>query len=244
MPDKGRLTEDIVAHVGPVVSPLYPPPPWKISGARILKVIFETDKEPVLDWLPPKLTRSSPPYGMIAVEHYPDTPVGPFTVAHQFIGCRAGFFVRAFALQSVVDCPVALAALREVWGFPCRLGSVSLEERSGILTATIGTEGTTLCEVRMTDTESIEPDLVRFDPVLTLRLVPSLQENVRHDLIQLVQIDPDIEVRDAQRGKGVIEYPGQSEGQGWSVLPCRNVISVTCCTVDSELPLARFVMPY
>ena len=49
MPDAGRLTEDLVAHTAPVLSPAYPPPPWKLPGARMLRVLFETDKEPLLD---------------------------------------------------------------------------------------------------------------------------------------------------------------------------------------------------
>ena len=48
MPDPGQLTEDRVAHTGPVLAPLYPPPPWSLPGARVLKVMFETDKEAVL----------------------------------------------------------------------------------------------------------------------------------------------------------------------------------------------------
>lgn len=244
MPDQGRLTEDLVSHAAPVISPPYPPPPWKLTGARVLKVLFETDKEPVLTWLPPKLTRSSPPYAEITIESYPDSPVGPFSIATQYIGCRAGFFMRAFALQSVVDSQRALTALREVWGLPCTPGQITLEDRGDTVTGTVSQEGQTLAEVTLSAREEIPPDLARFDPVLSLRLAPSVQQGVRHDLIQLVQIDPEIEVKIAARGKGSVRYPTSSEGGAWDILPCRNVISIIACTVDTELPLARFVMPY
>lgn len=244
MPDQGRLTEDLVSHTVPVISPLYPPPPWKLPGARVLKVLFETDKEPVLAWLPPKLTRSSPPYSIITVESYPESPVGQFSVATQYIGCRAGFFQRTFALQAIVDNAEALAALREVWGIPAKLGSVELKATKDGAAATVSRDSQTLAEVTLTAAESIEPDLVRFDPVLSLRLVPSVQENVRHDLIQLVQIDPELGIRESVRGKGTVRYPQSSEADVWDVLPFRNVISAVYCTVDTELPLARFVIPY
>ena len=244
MPDAGQLTEDRVAHTGPVLAPLYPPPPWSLPGARVLKVMFETDKEAVLAWLPNKLTRSSPPYSTITVEHYPESPVGPFTVAHQFIGCRASFFMRGFALQSVVNNPLALSALREMWGFPCELGEVSLEAKGDAVRAAVAAGGITLAEVALEDSQPIDVDQARFDPSLTLRLVPSVQENVRHDLIQLMQIDPEVTITEAVRGKGVVTYPGSNEGHTWAVLPNRNIISATFCTVDTELPLARFVMPY
>ncbi len=244
MPDQGRLTEDLLAHAVPAIAPLYPPPPWKLPGARILKVIFETDSDPVLDWLPPKLTRSSPPYAVITFEQYPRSPVGPFSVAHQFIGCRAGHFVRVFALQSVVDNPRALVALREGWGFPCVAGTVSLRRGRGRATATAGAAGSGVCEVSVTGLEAIEPDLVRFDPLLTLRLSPSLRGDVRHDLVQLAQIDPETEIRKAARGKGTVTYGDRPGGNTWTTMPCRNVVSAVLCEVDSELPFARYVIPY
>jgi acetoacetate decarboxylase len=239
MPDQGRLLEAAVPHTSPVPSPPYPPPPWKLPGARILRVIYETDADAVLDWLPPKLTRSSPPYGIVSIEHYPESPVGEFTVAHQYIGCRAGFFVRAFALQSVVGGD-ALSALREVWGYPGVSGSVVLREDGE--SGTVIFDGQTVCEAALGSAPmELAPDLVRFDPVLTLRLAPSLQEGQRHDLIQLLQVDADFEVHAAKRGPGGVSYP---DGSPWAILPNRNTISAVFSTVDTELPLARFVMPY
>lgn len=239
MPDQGRLVEAQVAHTTPLHSPLYPAPPWRLPHARVLRAIFETDQQPVLDWLPPKLTRSSPPYGIVSIERYPESPIGPFAVAHQFIGCRAGFFVRAYALQSIVDSQVALIALRELWGFPCTPGTVDLDESGAI--GRVTAEGHLLCEVSLGDSAPMPPDLARFDPILTLRLTPSLQEGVRHDLIQLMQIDAECEVKQATRGKGSVVY---GEGSAWAILPNRNPISAVASTVDTELPLARFVMPY
>ena len=243
MPDQGRLTEDLVAHTAPLLSPAYPPPPWRLPGGHMLRVLFETDKEPLLTWLPPKLTRSSPPYAIISIETYPESPVGPFSIATQYIGCRASFFIRAFALQAVVDSVPALSALREVWGLPCKLGDVTLSNKSGRVEGIVA-RGREVAEVQMDALESIEPDLVRIDPILALRLAPSLQESVRHDLIQLVQLDPEFEIKSSSRGRGSVSYPTPGEDDAWDILPCRNVVSAIHCEIDTELPLARFVMPY
>ena len=243
MPDQGRLTEPRVPHTSPAVAPLYPPPPWKLLGARVLKLMYETDVEPLLAWLPPKLTRSSPPYAVITVAEYPDTPIGPFSLAAQYLGCRAGFFIRALTLQAVTDSATAMAALREVWGYPCRLGTVSLDREGSVKTASVGAGGAPLAALEITDAEPIEGDLLRFDPILNLRLFPSLEEGKKHDLIQMVQIDPDYVVQAAERGAGSVEFPAGAESP-WAVLPVRNIISAAYCEMDTELPLARFVIPY
>jgi acetoacetate decarboxylase len=210
----------------------------------MLKVLYETDKEPVLNWLPSKLTRSTPPYAVLTIASYPQTPIGPFSLASQHIGCRAGFFIRAFTVQAVVNRPEAMAALREVWGYPCRLGEVELEAGSEEVTATVSCAGERVVEAALTDGSAIDPGSVRLDPVLNVRTAPSLENGKQHDLLQLVQIDPEAEAREAVRGRGSLQFPSTSETAPWHLLPVRNIVAAVYCTLDTELPLARFVMPY
>ena len=244
MPDYGRLTEERLPATGPAIAPLYPPAPWPLPGAIVLKVLYETDADPVLTWLPPKLSRSSPPYAVLSVAHYPSSPVGPFSLATQSIGCRAAFFIRAFTLQAVTDNPAAMAALRELWGFPCKLGAIDLTVADSSASASVQVGGGTIAEVTLSEGAPIEGSSVRFDPVLNLRLAPSLEDSRRHDIVQMVQIDPELEGRDAHRGRGEIRFPSTSEDAPWHLLPARHIISTVSCAVDTELPLARFVIPY
>ena len=244
MPDQGRLTQERLPHASPVASPLYPKPPWRLPGARVLKLVYETDAEPVLAWLPPKLTRSSPPYVILTVAHYPESPAGPFSLASQHIGCRAGFFIRALTVHSVTESVRALTALREVWGFPCTLGDVALEADANGASATVSVGGESIAEVSLSDASPIDPASIRCDPVLNVRMTPSIEEGKQHDLLQLVQVDPDTEVRNALRGRGALRLASASAGAPWHQLPPRYMVSAVYCTVDTELPLARFVMPY
>src|SRR3970282_1062860 len=118
MPDLGRLTRDRLPHALPATAPLYPPPPWPLPGARTLKLVFETDAETALNWLPPSRGRPSPASGIIPATHYPESPIGPFSLAAQYIGCRARMFIRAFALHAGADSGAGAAAPRGLWGFP------------------------------------------------------------------------------------------------------------------------------
>jgi acetoacetate decarboxylase len=243
MPDHGRLAAEVLPYTGPTSAPLYPPPPWLLPGSRVVKVMFETDANQLLDWLPPKLTRSSPPYGVITISHHPESPVGPFNLATQHLGCRAGFFIRAFTVQAVTDSVTALSGLREIWGYPCRLGEVRLDVGEVAVTASVSVGGP-LLDIELTGLTSVEPDAARLDPVINVRAVPSVEEGKRHDLVQMLQIDPDYTMREVSRGTARVEYAGDAGTNDWAALPCRNVISAISCTVDTEMPLARFVMAY
>jgi acetoacetate decarboxylase len=233
VPEYGRLGQDILAHTSPALAPLYQPPPWPLKNVRVLKVLYETDAAPVIQWLPPRLSRSAPPYAGVTVARYPESPVGPFSLAAQYIGCRAGMFVRAFTLQAITDNPTALAALREVWGYPCTLGALEMDD-DGLSADVKSQAGDLLAQASIADARQA----MRFDPVLNVRAVPSLEEGRTHDLLQLLQIDPEHEIGGSLRGTGSLHL------DGWDVLPVRNIISAVTCTLNTELPLARFVMPY
>jgi acetoacetate decarboxylase len=137
-----------------------------------------------------------------------------------------------------------MTALREVWGFPCKLGDVSLVTAEDGVSATVSRAGVTLVEASLDVPEPIDPASVRFDPELNIRCAPGLETGRRHDLLQLVQIDPEIQVRQAVRGHGRLTFTTPSEADPWHHLPVRNMVAAVHCLIDTEMPLARFVMPY
>ena len=244
MPEYGRLTPDAVPHTSPIPAPLYPPPPWPLPESRVLKIVFETSADAVLTWLPPKLSRSAPPYAIVTVASYRQSPVGPFNVATQYVGCRAGFFTRAFALQMIADNSAAVAALREIWGLPCQLGSIEVDRSGSTVHARLAVNDGPIASMQLNDGTPIDPGAVRIDPVLTVRATPAIEEGKAHDLLQLVQIDPDYELSDCLRGRGSLTYPNDESPNPWAQVPMLNMISAVDCSVSTELPLARYVMPY
>src|SRR3989304_659372 len=92
--------------------------------------------------------------------------------------------------------------------------------------------------------EPCDPALMRFDPVLNVRLISSIQPGKRHSLLEVVQLDPDYTISEALRGRPPLAYPAAAEGNPWRLLPALSMISAAYTIGDTELPLARFVMPY
>lgn len=246
MPEFGRLTRDRVPFTTPFVAPLYPPPPWDLPRAQILQTLFEIDREVTLDWLPPALARPTPPYAQILVARYPESPVGPFALASQVIVCRHTTRARAYLLQSVVDGPPsALAALREVWGFPARPGAVRLSVDDTTVRGEVADDrGQTLAVVTMTELHPADPEHIHYDPMLAPRIAPPVQEGKGPALLELTQVDPDYTIRECRLGRGHVEYPRSSEGYPWSLLPNRNMIATTFTVSDTSLPWARYLVDF
>ena len=143
------------------------------AGARIIKLAYEVGTDFIRHTLPAGLARSTPPYGTLVIYDVPESPFGPYRMAAQTLACRYRNFARVYVLQAVVDNPVALAALREVWSYPAAPGTVELadDERSvgGLVSAP---DGSPLARFTMTDIQGAEAERVVLDGELTARVPP------------------------------------------------------------------------
>src|SRR3990172_6778241 len=123
------------------------------------------------------------------------TPKGGFQTdaetAVEWVAPRAGMFMGAVALQGVADSARAVVALRELWGFPATLGTVRLRAGPRSARARLAAGGQALADLRLSGGEPCDPSLIRFDPVLNIRLISSIQPGKRHALLKMVQLDPD-----------------------------------------------------
>lgn len=246
MPEFGRLSRERAPFTTPFVAPLYPPPPWPLPDAHILQALFEIDRDVALDWLPPGLAKPVPPYAQILVVRYPESPVGPFAMASQLIVCRSQTRARGYALQCVVDGPVAaLAALREVWGFPARPGRVRLDVGEGAITGEVADDaGRTVATVTVRDLHPADPQHIHYDPVLAPRLAPPVQEGKPPSLLEMTQVDPDYTIKHCRLGAGAVSYPPAVEGYPWHMLQPRNMIATTFTISDTSLPWARYIVEF
>jgi acetoacetate decarboxylase len=123
-------------ELNPPQSPAYARPPWTYTGARILNVVCRAENARALArWVPPPL-RLAGEDGLFVMfflrvpsipelgEHYHSTESGiliPVTSADGAI--RGSTFAIMF-----VDNDVAQAGGREIWGYPKKLGAISVRE--------------------------------------------------------------------------------------------------------------------
>src|SRR2546423_8999481 len=128
MPDYGLVAAEELGPTTPQLAPLYPALPWQMPGARIIKLAYEVGTDFIRHTLPSGLARSTPPYGTLIVYDVPDSPFGPYRMVAQTLACRYRNFARVYVLQAVVDNPIALAALREVWSYPAAPGTVDITD--------------------------------------------------------------------------------------------------------------------
>lgn len=164
----------------PVSAPLYSFEPGQrllYPDAELLLVMYGVDRERVAELVPPPCKIPNAPKAICLVASYGESFVGPYREAATLIeatveSSRApvkGWFVASM----YVDTDAAMAAGREIHGFPKKLAEIEIDESGGIKRGRVRRHGATIMDVRVEPSMEVEElpggDAIR---VLNLKLVP------------------------------------------------------------------------
>jgi acetoacetate decarboxylase len=86
----------------------------------------------------------------------------------------------------MLDHDAPIAAGREIWGFPKKLGQIKMEEKDGVLISTVERAGITLIRAAMELSQEVKPEAVPLPaPFFNLKLIPSVKKDAPPDVMQL-----------------------------------------------------------
>ena len=211
-------------------------PAWKLPGAEILQIAFEVGEE-TRALLPKAMHPAIPQYATWLVTRYPDTPVGPFTLAQVRLMGRAGAHPRGFVLGAVASTPEAARALRDHWGLPVEPGTVVLRRYHDRVTATVTRDGDLILDAALVGPEPISGADVQYIHSVTLARV----EEAGRVAPALVQVDSHYTLHKAERGRPSL---GRFAADAWNAegVDARHPIAASFTTCDTDLPQIRFLM--
>ena len=209
---------------------------WTLPGAEILQLAFEIG-EATRALLPRAMHPAIPPYATWLVTRYPDSPVGPFALAQVRLMGRAGAHPRGFVLGAVASTEDAARALRDGWGFPASVGTVTIRRYHDRVTASVTRDGALILDAALVGREPISPGDVQYIHSVTLA---GLDEGAGA-APALVQVDPHYTLHKAERGRPEL---ARFDARAWNAdgLDARHPIAASFTTCDTDLPRIRFVM--
>ena len=209
---------------------------WDLPRAEILQLAWEVSPS-TRSMLPRAMHPAVPSYVTFHVTRYPESPVGPFLLAHLRLMGRAGAHPRGFVLGAVASTPEAAAALRERWGMPAVAGAVTLRHRHDRIMATVLRDGQPVLDAALVNPEPISAGDVQFIHSVTLARVVEDGRTIPY----LVQVDAHYTMHKAERGRPEVS---RFDPAGWNAgsltLDFPVAASLTQC--DTDLPQIRFVM--
>ena len=244
MPDYGLVAAEELGPTTPQLAPLYPALPWEMPGARIIKLAFEVGTDFIRHTLPSGLARSTPPYGTLIVYDVPDSPFGPYRMVAQTLACRYRNFARVYVLQAVVDNPIALAALREVWSYPAAPGTVDLTDSDGQVSGVVAApDGAPLATFSLMDIQGAEAERLVIDGELTARVPPRFS-TADAEPVRLVQVNRAFALRDPTRARFSVEFASSGDRYPWGAVPVTNLIIAVDTRADLEYAPTEHVLDY
>lgn len=208
---------------------------WVLKGAELLAVSIEIQPG-ARALLPPGMHPSVPMYAVFSVGKFPESPVGPFTMAQVLISGRTGIRPRGFALKTLVDNEAARRELAARWGFPVAPGESRLISRHDRVQAEVRACGALVAQCELTDREPIEGSDI--EPLASTNLA----RNAADGTLVLIQVEPAYEYSKAERGRPRVLSFDQTVWRMGGHVQLNQGITAVYSQCDMALPPPRFIM--
>jgi len=243
------MTEEEVRQKGfamPMHNPAYPPGPYRFVDREFLIITYRTDPVALQKIIPAPLKMTEPIVKFEFINMPDSTGFGHYCESGQVIPVTldgvAGGYVHSMYLN---DHP-PIAAGRELWGFPKKLGDPELRvhkdtlvgtldySETRVATGTMGFKHTTL------NAKDVMPSMLA--PSFLLKIMPHVDGTPR--ICELVQYNlTDVVIKGAWSGPGALDLNAHALAPV-AALPVLEVLSATHILADLTLPYGTVVYDY
>jgi len=243
MAKQGRLTPEKFGYTMPVDEPLYPKPPVYYRDMETITVSYETDENAALDILPEAagFELTLPATVRIVIAKMPFTTFGAYEEAYQFLDCTWEGEPCIYPVRILLNQESALAAGREIWGNPKKLGHIEWQQESEVMQGIVERpKGTRICTVQMKPERPVDLEPYDMKP-MGLRVIPN-PEGGDPSLADLVLNSCHVTPKQAWSGRGSISFGVESDLDPWHTLPVRRVTDALYVRSDMDVaPTAKVV---
>jgi acetoacetate decarboxylase len=206
--------ERMVKHVKegistPLLCPLYPRPPYHYVDAKLFLALFNPTEESIRALLPPPLRPSQMPLAGLLFAEQPCKEAGTFMESGMLIQClfdnpdTKDEEVGVFFCYDYVDTDVALAAGREIWGYPRKHAETSLNWKKDTLVATTKRNGIAI--LKATCTFNDEGDWIDSGPNINIKMIPSVTGK-GYDLAAITAAYLKYDIKNGRSGDVEVEF--------------------------------------
>ena len=245
MPLEGRLTKEKFGYDMPVDAPLYHKPPIYYRNVQTIGVTYETDREAALDLLPEGLTLTEPATATLLFIRYPYSTLGPYEEVILGIPCIWDGAPKFYIPHIVVNSDIPQAAGREVWGYPKKMATITLETEGDIMWGKMERPaGNLICSAGVKPETPIEEGRGGGLGSLSLRVIPSPEEGAPPSLAQLIEVPPNSTVLESWSGPGWAQYHCESALDPWHRLSIKRVLGASYRVYHQELGYGRIIKTY
>ena len=225
----------------------YPEPPYYYVGARCLIGVWRA-RQSVLERVLPAPLELTPEHQVIStVCDYPHvTGLGGYHASALFIRARFEDIEGAFCCHCYMDNDAAVAAGREIWGFPKKLARVQLLESGEIMRGTVERGNLRIMSFSMNLLrEAQAEELPPLGNLFNLKLIPSPEKGAPPEVHELTLIQyKRFTTHLIVGGEATVEFE-QSPSDPLHIFgPLDERVEAYYVKQDVELPLGKVIHRY
>lgn len=234
------------AFAMPINSPAYPRGPYRFTNREFFIITYETDIDLLKEVVPEPLEVTDPIVKFEFIRMPDSTGFGDYTESGQIIPVRYKGKTGSYSHAMYLDDHPPIASGREIWGFPKKLATPTLQVVNETLLGTLEygpfriATGTMGYKYETVDTKKVLESL--STPNYLLKIIPHVDGSTR--ICELVEYYlKDVTVKGAWQGPAQLELAHHALAPV-ACLPVRRVISALHIVSDLTLPYGTVVHDY
>ncbi len=193
----------------PTLSPLYPEPPITFTDNDMISVLFRSSPATLRALVPAPLLPNPDNLAFVYIGNLNiDSPLkGKYKEAGLgipvlFNGKPGNFFAVLY-----LDSTPAIAAGREIWGWPKKDAAITYTVDGGEIRASVTREGVTLVSVSVQAVQPVKPIPSGHQfPAINLKIIPSVEKNGPPAVLQLTSTPTVAEKKKLARGTATLTF--------------------------------------
>ena len=232
----------------PTWCPLYRLPPMEYKNVWQAVVVFRTTAETIDELVPKPLVANPDNLMFVQISRMFADAFGAYNEMILGVPVIAQGKQANYSLYLVLDNDIAIGGGREIWGYPKKLGRVSLEEKDGIVMGRAERGGIELVraavQLSMLGTSGEAAAAGGSMISINTKLIPSVQADVPPEVYQLTATTlQNIKVHALYKGAATLEF-GMSPADPLHKIPIVEVIGGTYLNADFTLPWGEVIHDY
>ena len=240
--------EDVVkrAFAMPLTSPAFPPGPYRFVDREYLIITYRTDPAALEKVIPAPLKLAEPVVKFEFINMPDSTGFGHYCESGQVIPVKLGDELGGYVHSMYLNDHPPIAAGRELWGFPKKLGDPELRVHKDTLMGTLDysdfrvATGTMGFKHQQLDSAKVMASMAA--PNFLLKIIPHVDGKPR--ICELVRYClTDIRIKGAWSGPGALDLRDHALAPV-ADLPVLEVLSTVHIVADLTLPLGTVVHDY
>lgn len=223
-----KSTEEMDSYYGLAVR--------EFPNSRMLGILYETEPEVIDRLLPPPLEPADEPWALCYIADFPDTNLGPaYQEGAIFIRCQYMGEVGNYCLSMPLNDESRMHNGRDIYGFPKKMGIVSLQREGDIAEGSIERHGIKFASIRIELAVKLDEPPLKVGPNFLFKYMPSADLSRGFDgPVLLVRQQNEFDYHNFEMGSGEINF-SEAIHDPWNEIVCKQVIASYYFTSTNRL---------